>query len=318
MPASAAADGPITPVATDYLARIHVIPAGLQAKVVDGYLSLWVRAPASRRLVVLDYQGAPYLRFARNGVWENRNSIEFYVNQVPVPATPPPGLTRSTPPHWIRVASGDSYTWREGRLHALTTIALAPGASYVGPWRIPVLIDGHRSGISGGIWHSASPSIVWFWPIVVLLACVLAAWRVRSAELDRRLTRILSLVLLGAIVVAALGRQLHGRPTIAAGQLVILAVVLAAVAAATARILAGRSGRLMPFGIALVSLWAGLTLAPVLVRGYVLVALPPFLARSATALLLGGSLGLVLIAARTLAGDRITAGEPSQTSTALT
>ena len=41
LPSVASADGPMTPTATDYLARVTHAPAGIDAKVVDGYLSLW-------------------------------------------------------------------------------------------------------------------------------------------------------------------------------------------------------------------------------------------------------------------------------------
>ena len=128
------------------------------------------------------------MRFTPDGVAVNHNSQEYYLSQVPVPAVPPIGLTRTTPPHWVTVSRGHSYSWREGRMHALATIALTPGQTYVGQWRIPIVVNGRRATIDGGLWHRGAPSIVWFWPVVVLLVCALAAWRLRSPELDRRLS----------------------------------------------------------------------------------------------------------------------------------
>ena len=66
----------------------------------------------------------------------NQNSQEYYLSQVPVPAIPPADLTRATRPHWIPVSSTHAYLWREGRMHALATVALTPGRSYVGEWTI--------------------------------------------------------------------------------------------------------------------------------------------------------------------------------------
>ncbi|HWF55313.1 MAG TPA: hypothetical protein VG223_11820, partial [Solirubrobacteraceae bacterium] len=106
LPATAAADGPITPTATDYLARVAHVPAGIQAKVVDGYLNLWVQVPPTARMTVLDFAGAPWVRFSPAGVAINRNSEEYYLSQVPVPAVVPAGLTATTPPHWVMVSSG--------------------------------------------------------------------------------------------------------------------------------------------------------------------------------------------------------------------
>ncbi len=46
LPAPALADGPVTPTATDYQARITHVPAGIDAQVVNAYLNLWVQVPA--------------------------------------------------------------------------------------------------------------------------------------------------------------------------------------------------------------------------------------------------------------------------------
>jgi hypothetical protein len=305
VPATAAADGPITPTATDYLARVSHVPAGIQAKVVDGYLNLWMQVLPAGRVTVLDFAGAPWVRFSPAGVAINRNSEEYYLSQTPVPAVVPTGLTAKTPPHWLRVSNGHSYEWREGRLHALATVALAPGQSYVGPWRIPLAVDGHLEMISGGIWHQRAPSIVWFWPVLVLLACALAAWRVRSAKLDTSLSRAIALLLLVLVAVGMGGKYLHGSPDVTAGNVLLLAVTLAVLCAVAGRLLGGRYGAPLLLLTAVIALWAGLTLLPVLTHGYALVVLPLFLVRVIAAALLGGALSLALFAARML--DRVAA-----------
>lgn len=294
------ADGPVAPIAVDYSARITHEPVGLDAKIVDGYLTVWLRVPRDVSATVLDYRRVPWVRYDRAGVAVNTNSEEYYLSQVPVPAVPPANLTAATPPHWVRVTSGRAYMWRDGRLHALTTIALPPGATYVGPWSIPVVVDGHRTTISGSIDHRGPPSIVWFWPVVVMLACALAAWRMRLATLDRRLSKGLTAVLLIAIGVAGAARYLHGRPSVTAGELVALALILGGVSFGTWRLQSGRSGYPLLFVVAFASLWAGLTLAPALLHGYVLLALPALLDRVTAVILLGGGAGLILFALRAL------------------
>jgi len=249
---------------------------------------------------VLDYRGAPWVRYVRSGVLVNTDSEEYYLSQVPIAETPPAWLTPRTPPHWIRVSSGHSYKWRDGRLHAFASIALAPGASYVGPWKIPIVLNGRLQWISGTIYHRDPPSIVWFWPIVVILAVAVAAWRVRDERLDRRLSRIGAAILLAAIAVAGIARYLHGRPSVTPGELLALAVILLAVAAGAWRLTTGRFGYPLLFVVAFAALWAGLTLSPALVHGYVLLALPAFVVRAAAVVLIGGGAGLVLLALRTL------------------
>ena len=304
-PSSALADGPVTPIATSYVARITSAPAGIEAKIVDGYLQVWMQVPPSETVEVLDYLGAPWVRFDRSGVYVNENSEMYYLSQTPVPETPPANLTRTTPPRWLHVSSGHAYMWRDGRLHAFAAIALAPGTTFISSWRLPIRVDGRPADISGGIWYAGTPSIVWFWPILVVLACILAAWRVRSPDLDRRLARGLAFALLVAIAVAGAGRELHGRPHVTVGQVVLLVAILAATGYGAWRLTSRRSGYLLLFVIAFASLWAGLILLPTLLHGYVLVALPGWLARTDTVVLLGGSVGLVLMALRTL--DALTA-----------
>ena len=298
LPDVAAAHGPVAPVATSYLARVSSVPAGIEAKVIDGYVRMWLRVSPSLTVVVLDYRHAPYLRFSRSGVQVNLNSTMYYLNQTPVAETPPADLRPSTPPHWQSVSSGHDYEWHDGRLQALATVALAPGTSYLGRWSVPLLIDGRRSAVSGGLWHADDPPLVWFWPIVVLLACVLASWRVRRPRLDALVARLLAVAAVAAIAVAAIGRGLHGRPTVTVIQLIELGFVLSLVGWALFHVLTAQAGYFAYFVIAFVAVWEGLNLLPTLLHGYVLVALPAFLARSATVLCLGAGAGLLLLVFR--------------------
>ncbi len=295
---AAQAHGPIAPVASSYLAKVGRVPAGLEAKVVDGDLRMWLKVPATMTVVVLDYRGAPYLRFSSSGVQVNTNSSMYYLNQTPVAETPPTYLSRTTPPSWQHVSSGHSYGWHDGRLHALAAVALAPGTRYVGGWSIPILLDGRASTLSGGVWHAADPSIVWFWPIVVLLACVLAAWRLRDPALDARLARVLGVTALIALAVVSIGRGLHGRPNIGVGQLIEMAIILAFVAWGLRRMSRKRPGYFAYFLISFVALWEGVSLLSTLLNGFVLVALPATVARIATVLCLAAGAAIPLLVLR--------------------
>jgi hypothetical protein len=163
----------------------------------------------------------------------------------------------------------------------------------VGRWSIPLVVDGRRSAISGGLYHRDDPSIVWFWPIVVLLSCVLAAWRLRSVELDGRVARVLAIASLIAIAAADIARELHGRPGVSPTQWVELIVVAGFVAWGIRHVLFGRPNYFSYFVISTVALWEGLNLLPTLLHGYVLVALPPFLARVTTVLCLGCGISIL-------------------------
>ena len=291
-PSLAVAHGPVNPAATSYLARVWEVPRGVDARVVDGDLRLWVEVARSRTLVVLDYRGAPYVRFSARGVQVNHNSSMYYLNQVPAELVPV-GDGPRTAPDWVQVSSGHSYEWHDGRLGAFAATALAPGARYVGPWSIAVRVDGRRAVIAGGLDYAPDPSLVWFWPTVVALACVFAVLRLRRRELDLRVARAVALVALVALTVAGLGEQLHGRPNVSVGQLIELAVLLAFVGWASRALLLRRLGWFGFFLIALVALFEGATLIGVLLHGFVLIALAPVVARIAVATCLAAGCALL-------------------------
>jgi hypothetical protein len=304
LPSEAAAHGPVDPVATSYLARISRVPTDVDAKVVDGYVRIWLSVPATQTVVVLDYRGAPYLRFARSGVEVNENSTMYYLNQTPPAPTPSDDLNSGRAPAWHQVSGGHDYEWHDGRLQALASVALAPGTTYIGKWSIPLLINGHRSSISGGLWHAGAPSIVWFWPILVLLSCVLSVWRLRRLELDARLARALATVSLIAIGGAAVARELHGRPGVSPAHWLELSVLAAVVAWGLRHVLFGEPGYFGYLMIGLLALWEGLNLLPALLHRYVLLALPAALGRSTAVLCLGCGISIFLPAFR-LARERL-------------
>ncbi len=292
LPATAAAHGPVDPAASSYLARISQAPAGVHGQVVDGDQRMWLQVAPARTVVVLDYQGGAYLRFSASGVQVNASSAMYYLNQVPA-LTPPAGTGPHAAAHWQRLGSGHTYEWHDGRLSDLAATALAPGATYAGRWRIPLQVGGAAAAVVGGLYYRPSPSIVWFWPVLVALGCVLAAMRLRRAELDERVARGLAAVALAAFALAAVGQQLHGRPIVSVGQEITLAVMLVFVVWGARRLVLRRHGWFTFFLIAALSIWEGASQITVLLDGYVLQALPAFLARVAVAACLSSGLALL-------------------------
>ena len=290
-PTAAQAHGASDPVASSYLARIASVPPGLKATVVDGDLRMWLDVPSHESVYVLDYQGAPYLHLAGGHIWANEKSQMYYFNQSP-PINPPSWLRRTTRPRWIPVGSGTSYEWHDGRLQALATVALAPGASFVGSWRIPLVVNGRATSLSGTLAYRGAPSIVWFWPIAVLMLCVLAGWRLQDSLIDAATGRALAVLTVFGIMLAAVGRDLHGRPALSAIGVVELAVILAFAIWALSRIVRHSAGSLVLFLIAVAAAWEGISLLPTLLHGYVLLAVPPLLGRLATVICLGGAIAL--------------------------
>src|SRR5215467_10471043 len=78
-PAPASAHGPVNPAATSYLATVRQAPAGLDCRIVDGDQRMWLQVSPRQTVIVLDYRGAPYLRFSPSGVQVNHNSSMYYL-----------------------------------------------------------------------------------------------------------------------------------------------------------------------------------------------------------------------------------------------
>lgn len=296
-PQAAQAHGATDPSASSYLARIKHVPAHLSARIVDGDLRLWLRVPSGKTVFVLDYQGVPYLRFRDGRVWANESSQMYYFDQTP-PESPPLGLKRGSRPRWVQVGSGLSYEWHDGRLHAFALEAIAPGTSYAGSWQIPLLVGGRRSVISGTLWYRGAPSIVWLWPIAILLLCVLAGWRLNDARLDTITARGVALLTLFGIALATVGRDLHGRPGLSPIGVAELTLICVPTAWTVWRVARDRAGALTFFLVSLVGIWEAISLIPTLFNGYVLLAVGPFLGRLATIICLGGAVALILPAVR--------------------
>ena len=233
VPSTASAHvGRVPPAATDYLARISSTPPGLVARIVDGDQAIWMRAEPALAAVVTGLRGEPYLRFSPAGVAVNTQSATWFLDRVR-PLVVPHGITPSTPPQWKLLTSRHSWTWHEGRLHTPALSAHPSGNTYVGRWVVPVEVDGRGTAIRGGLWQSAPASLLWFWPLLVVAACIPALLKLREARLEGRVGAALAVVALLSSTVARLGRELYGRPTVSTWQLVLVgATCLVAVALA--------------------------------------------------------------------------------------
>ena len=152
--------------------------------------------------------------------------------------------------------------------------------------------------IAGGLYYAGGPSIVWFWPILVAIACTLAAVRVRRKQLDARLARLLTVAALAGTIVAAVGRDLHGRPGVTVFQILTLAVLLLFVLWAFRQLLLFRETYATFFAVACVAIWEGVNLLPTLWNGFVLAAVPAFAARAACVVGLGCGVGLLIVSSR--------------------
>ena len=118
--APAAAHGP-TATQAGYVSNVNaVLPnvLGLSANVVGGDVWLRLSNYSGKEIVILGYQGEPYLRFGHDEVFQNTRAPTTYVNRfrglhARVPAT----ASATAPPAWEKVADGASFKWRDHRIY---------------------------------------------------------------------------------------------------------------------------------------------------------------------------------------------------------
>jgi len=284
--------GRTLPVATDFTARILAVTPGLHAVVVDGDQSLWLRVPAASTATVPGTLGEPLLRFDPGGVWLNLRSPTAQADGIDRFALRP-AASPTAPPLWHRVTSGHAYRWHEHRLHLLEPLAHGRDtAGALGPWAVPVVVDGRRGGVRGVLDYTP-PGAGWAWlggAIALAVAAAVAATRWPQA--------LTGLAIAATALAWALriGRELYGRPSVGAvgygGVALTCAIGAALLYGLTRRDTSVR--RFTAFLVGFCALYEGLTMLPLLTHSIALSALPTRAARVLEVFLLAGGIGTLV------------------------
>ena len=152
--------------ALGFTSSITAAPAtpGLELRVLDGDDRLELRNESGEEVVVLGYDGEPYLRFVEGRVFRNELSPATYLNDdrygdVQVPAE----ATAKAEPSWRQVASHEVYEWHDHRIHWMSPI-LPPNvrrdedqAHHVFDWDVPVRVGGEPVVIAGSLDYAPPP-----------------------------------------------------------------------------------------------------------------------------------------------------------------
>jgi hypothetical protein len=186
---------------------------GLEWNVRGGDASIDLTNHTGDQVVILGYQGEPYLRFTPgDGVFENTSSPATYLNQdrygdVDMPAA----ASADAPPEWRKVADGDRFAWHDHRAHWMSRIDPPdvvddPGSTHlISEWTIPIRIGTTNPSdvrVTGQLrWL---PDVAW-WPPVVALTTVFVA-------------------IVAAVAVATRPRERTWRPLARAATSIVVAV----------------------------------------------------------------------------------------------
>ena len=277
-------------------------PGGFTVETAGGDSFLALTVDEGTEVVVLGYEGEPYLRFSADGtVEQNLNSPATYINDDRYGANDlaPERLqgvdVTTLEPEWEEVATDGSFAWHDHRTHEMRPDSpVARGESY--PWSAPVVLEvgGTQVEVNGEITFVADVSpLLWFaLALVVGVALILLAGRLPEVVPPA----LVAVVAAAATAVAWIG---YSRLPSAAGPSIVpavvglIALVLGVLAVVVERL---RTVGLLAGGVFLAT-WAVFRLG--VLSNPVLPTTVPFgLERLVTALALGVGVGAVVVAFR--------------------
>jgi hypothetical protein len=166
---AAAHSGRVT--ATDYRSTITQgvsIPGG-HLRLIEAGGRVELTSPRVT-VVVLGYEGEPYLRVGPRGVEQNLRSPATYLNASRTGGTAPPASADAgSPPRWERMSDSTTARWHDHRAHVMGS---QPLERRVTPWEIGLLVDGDEQTVRGELRYVPGPAT---WPWLVLAAGIAGA-----------------------------------------------------------------------------------------------------------------------------------------------
>jgi hypothetical protein len=130
---------------------------GLQVRLVAGTDRLLVQNWSGKRVVILGYEGEPYLRFDARGVFWNARSGR------PAAGASPSRPDPDAPPLWQRLSAGTSYAFADDRIgwagaKPPDVVRRDPAHSHlIRNWRIPATADGKPIVVKGFLGYVPPP-----------------------------------------------------------------------------------------------------------------------------------------------------------------
>lgn len=150
---------------TSTVTRVVPPADGLTARVLDSDDRIEVVNGTGRTLVILGYEGEPYLEFRDGRVFRNARSPATHLNDdrfadVDLPAEADP----KAPPRWEVVAPRERYDWHDHRIHWMSRelppsiAATRDQAQHVFDWTIPARLGREPLAIEGSLDYAPPPS----------------------------------------------------------------------------------------------------------------------------------------------------------------
>ncbi len=144
--------------------RITPAVSGVTAVVRDFDDRLQLDNDTGKRLIVLGYEGEPYLAFDGGRVYRNTRSPATYLNDDRFgDVALPPQVDPKATPQWEEVAQEEGYEWHDHRIHWMSrelppTVRNAKDEPHhVFDWQVPVRLEGRPLVIAGSLDYEPPP-----------------------------------------------------------------------------------------------------------------------------------------------------------------
>jgi len=311
----AAAHGLVGTQPTNYASRVlSVTPAitGLHVAVRDLGNRIEVRNDTRFDVVVLGYSGEPYLRVGPDGVYENRRSPSVFLNRTAtIVADAPASFSATATPVWRRIGGGRVVRWHDHRVHWMGAsepplVAQSPGETHlVSDWFVTLEYQGQTVRVSGDLRWVPGPSAAPPLALALLVALLVTAlgfarwWGTAVAVILVGLAALVTALVVGEWAATSAG------PWIALLSTVYSLLGIGIACAASATLVRCRRTPTDASAIVLVAsvvlcFGSGLADVTFLGRSQLPTTLPGPLARTFVTLVIGGSIGVLVTAARHL------------------
>lgn len=313
-PAAAHGLGGLQP--TNYetrILRVSPVVEGITVQVVNAGTKISVRNETGHQVVVLGYEGEPYLRIGPNGTFENIRSPATYLNRtIKGTSGVPDSADASAPAAWLRRNNRTVAQFHDHRAHWMglnqpPMVQRDPNAEVlIQRWHIDLRVrdgsapDGLRIRIAGDLRWVPGPSVwIWLAPALglTLVFAALARTRRWTIALGAGLAVLLvasALHLAGAW--AASSASAGSRLGDSVYQLAGIAVVVVALVVLTRR----NVDAAVPWafiGALFLLLTGGVADVGTLTHSQLPTTLPSWLDRLTVALTIGAGAGVAIVAA---------------------
>ena len=183
--------------ATNYSSEITATPdlPGLTWRVHNGDEFLSLENASDQDVVVLGYDGEPYLRIGPDGVFENTRSAATYINADRFAAVETPAdVDPAAAPEWARVGGGDAYAWHDHRIHFMSPqppprVEADPSAVvevFPDGWAVPFTVADAEYEVTGTLtWVPPASPLPWLLGALVVTSVALAGLRTAPSAEDR-------------------------------------------------------------------------------------------------------------------------------------